>query len=77
MDRRDLQRSDGTPPGLATKPDGSVDEDFYVKSQGYHPDFVKALHSCMQGAQALSIQSPWSSTAGIGVASAQPCCQQA
>jgi hypothetical protein len=36
---------------MATKADGSIDEDFYTKTQGFHPDFAKELRAAMQGAQ--------------------------
>ena len=37
------------PPGLVAKQDGSVDEEYYTKTQGFHPDFVKELKAAMQG----------------------------
>lgn len=53
---------DAKPPGLATLSDGSIDEQFYIKTQGIHPSFVKEFKATME-AEAKSHPVPKQSTA--------------
>jgi hypothetical protein len=43
------QAGPSKPPGMVSLADGSVDEEFYSKTQGIHPSFVTGLKSIMQG----------------------------
>lgn len=45
-----LQAGPSVPKGLATKPDGSIDADYYTVNQGIHSDFVTGLKDIMTGA---------------------------
>lgn len=50
-----LQRDDKAPPGLVTLPDGSIDEDHYVKTKRVHPSFVKELKIIIEGELIYSV----------------------
>lgn len=48
-----MQPNPFLPQGVAFTADGAVDEDYYVKKLGVHPDFVVELKKAIQGTIAI------------------------